>query len=299
MTTQAAPQFALSFSNDAVHLLERTAPPESAAPWRERGRALFDAQDFRLQIGALRDTARQADGKVVPVALVIPDDQILYTSVAAGDARGAAAVGQALDGLTPYRVEELAWDWRADGPEGLRVAAVARQTLREAEDFARRYGFAPGGFVADPPEGVYPGAPRFSMSDELAADAGTSDEDTLPGDELASLDEDWRRIARRRMSRPRVRPTRAGWLTSRRLRMKPPRVTPLTMKRPWTTSRPAVRTRRLSAMVWRKPTRSRWSHRSCRRRKPTLRLPSLRRPMLRPPKPSRKRLRRRRTMTSL
>ena len=51
--------------------------------------------------------------------------------------------------------------WRADGADGVRVAAVARQTLREAEDFARRYGFAPGGFVANPPAGVYPGAPRF------------------------------------------------------------------------------------------------------------------------------------------
>ena len=68
MTTQAASQFALSFSNDAVHLLERTAPPESAAPWRERGRALFDAQDFRLQIGALRDTVARQLGRPLPAA---------------------------------------------------------------------------------------------------------------------------------------------------------------------------------------------------------------------------------------
>ena len=185
MTTQAASQFALSFSNDAVHLLERTAPPESAAPWRERGRALFDAHDFRVQIGVLRDATRQANGNSAPVALVIPDDQILYTSVEAAGVRDGTKVGEALDGLTPYAVDELAWDWRADGADGVRVAAVARQTLREAEDFARRYGFAPGGFVANPPAGVYPGAPRFSMSSEDVK-SPLSDDDTLPGDELAA-----------------------------------------------------------------------------------------------------------------
>ena len=185
MTTQAASQFALSFSNDAVHLLERTAPPESAAPWRERGRALFDAHDFRVQIGVLRDATRQANGNSAPVALVIPDDQILYTSVEAAGVRDGTRVGEALDGLTPYAVDELAWDWRADGADAVRVAAVARQTLREAEDFARRYGFAPGGFVANPPAGVYPGAPRFSMSSEDVK-SPLSDDDTLPGDELAA-----------------------------------------------------------------------------------------------------------------
>ena len=110
MTTQAASQFALSFSNDAVHLLERTAPPESAAPWRERGRALFDAHDFRVQIGVLRDATRQANGNSAAVALVIPDDQILYTSVEAAGVRDGTRVGEALDGLTPYAVDELAWD---------------------------------------------------------------------------------------------------------------------------------------------------------------------------------------------
>ncbi|WP_299360250.1 hypothetical protein [uncultured Paracoccus sp.] len=164
MSTQAAPDFALSFSNDAVHLLERTAPSESSAHWREQDRALFDATDFRDQIARLRAAVRQPDGSPAPVQLVIPDDQILYTSVNVDEPpRDEDEVGRALDGLTPYPVHELAWDWRSDGEDGVRVAAVARQTLREAEDFARRHGFAPGGFVADPPDGTYPGAPRFIM----------------------------------------------------------------------------------------------------------------------------------------
>ena len=96
MTMQAAPEFALSFSSDAVHLLERIAPAGSSAPWRERGRAFFDAADFRAQITRLREAARRPDGSAATVALVIPDDQILYTSLPiAGEVRRPADLGPA------------------------------------------------------------------------------------------------------------------------------------------------------------------------------------------------------------
>ncbi len=179
MTTQAAPQFALSFSDDAVHLLERTAPPESTAPWRERGSAAFDHPTFRDQLAALRAAARQPDGDPAPVALVIPDDQILYTSLAAEAGKGQGQfVGRALDGLTPYAVQDLAWDWRTEpGGRSVRVAAVARQTLREAHDFACRHGFEPTGFVAAPSEGLYPGTPRFALNGNAALGAGPAKAD--------------------------------------------------------------------------------------------------------------------------
>ncbi|MFC0811179.1 hypothetical protein ACFHYO_03505, partial [Paracoccus panacisoli] len=180
MSTSPAPEYALSFSSDAVHLMERS--DASAAPavrWHERASAPFDAPDFRSEMARLRRLV--ANGPDARVALIIPDDQILYTSLpVAAEDDVAAGLGRALDGLTPYPVADLAWDWRpvtgaAEGRD-VRVAAVARQTLREAEDFARRHGFAADGFEADPAEGLFPEAPRFS------AEAKAAQDHDLPGD---------------------------------------------------------------------------------------------------------------------
>ncbi|HMM07630.1 MAG TPA: hypothetical protein PKA35_00765, partial [Paracoccus solventivorans] len=173
MNTRSAPDFALSFSSDAVHLMERTAAPGQFPRWSEVSVAPFDAPDFRAEMARLRRLA--ANGPEALVALIIPEDQILYTSlpVAAG-----ADLGPALDGLTPYAVDELSWDWRPAGDDRLRVAAVARQTLREAEDFARSHGFAAAGFLGDPAEGQFPAVPQFRDdidAEELPAAAGDLD----------------------------------------------------------------------------------------------------------------------------
>ena len=131
MSTSPAPEYALSFSSDAVHLMERS--DASAAPavrWHERASAPFDAPDFRSEMARLRRLV--ANGPDARVALIIPDDQILYTSLpVAAEDDVAAGLGRALDGLTPYPVADLAWDWRpvtgaAEGRD-VRVAAVARQ----------------------------------------------------------------------------------------------------------------------------------------------------------------------------
>ena len=71
-------------------------------------------------------------------------------------------MGRALDGLTPYAIEDLAFDWQGEG-DSVRVAAVARQTLREARDFARQYGFDGRGYCAAPAAGLYPGEPVFVL----------------------------------------------------------------------------------------------------------------------------------------
>lgn len=183
MSMRSAPDFALSFSSDAVHLMERADPPAAASVrWREKAVAAFDAPDFRAEMARLRKLV--ANGPDARVALIIPDDQILYTSLpVAGEVRRNADLGRALDGLTPYPVTDLAWDWRPEGEGDVRVAAVARQTLREAEDFARRHGFAAEGFLADPPEGVFPATPQFS--DSMWKDAASLSDIDLPGDAAA------------------------------------------------------------------------------------------------------------------
>ncbi|MBB1496901.1 hypothetical protein [Paracoccus sp. MC1862] len=185
MSTRSAPEYALSFSSEAVHLMERAGSPAATSiQWKEKAVAAFDAPDFRAEMTRLHKLA--ANGPDARVALIIPDDQILYTSLPVGeDVRRTADLGRALDGLTPYPVADLAWDWRPEGAGDVRVAAVARQTLREAEDFARRHGFAAEGFLADPPEGVFPATPQFGGKDWTSG-AALGDAD-LPGDAVQDV----------------------------------------------------------------------------------------------------------------
>ena len=161
-----AMEFALGFQPDGVQLLRR-----QDGAWTELRRADFSG-DLRGALGGFVQALRAANAP--GLALVIPEDQILYTDLTLPLIPGGteAALRQALDGLTPYRVEDLAFDFApASATPGhpVKVAAVARQTLQEAEDFAVRHGFAPDRFVAAPLPGQFPHAPDFGAT-ELAAE---------------------------------------------------------------------------------------------------------------------------------
>ncbi|SIP87918.1 hypothetical protein SAMN05421641_101155 [Paracoccus thiocyanatus] len=153
-----------------MHLDRRDRGPEqerpaTPRPWRHLGSVDFASAEFGAELARLRAMATAGDGgTALPVTLVIPDDQILYTTLTvAPGADREQAVGRALDGLTPYAIEDLAFDWRGEG-DSVRVAAVARQTLREAADFARQYGFEGQGYRAAPAAGLYPGEPVFVLA---------------------------------------------------------------------------------------------------------------------------------------
>lgn len=163
MSLDSVTEYALSFSEDAVQLQRRDAAAEGVAPsvWRHLGSVQFDSAGFRDDVSAL--LAMTGAPAPLPVTMVIPDDQILYTTLTvAPGADRERAVAKALDGLTPYAIEDLAFDWDGDG-DSVRVAAVARQTLREARDFAAQYGFDAQGFRAAPTDGAYPGEPVFVL----------------------------------------------------------------------------------------------------------------------------------------
>lgn len=163
MSLDSVTEYALSFSGDAVHLQRRDAAADGQAPaaWRHLGAVEFDSTGFRDEVAALR--AMSGDSDPLAVTLVIPDDQILYTTLTvAPGADRERAVARALDGLTPYAIDDLAFDWQGDG-DSVRVAAVARQTLREAREFAAQYGFDGQGFCAAPSESNYPGEPVFVL----------------------------------------------------------------------------------------------------------------------------------------
>ncbi|MFN3525770.1 MAG: hypothetical protein ACK4YU_06740, partial [Paracoccus sp. (in: a-proteobacteria)] len=163
----AAPEFAMSFTQEAV-LLER----REGRDWRRLGQARFAEGDLAFVLNALRDDAGGQAGELDTV-LVIPDDQILYTSLTVPFGSDTqATIGRALEAMTPYPAGDLIFDWcpAANGDiETLRVAAVTRRTLEEAEDFARAQGFRPSGFQARPGDDRFEGHPDFGAS-RLAAD---------------------------------------------------------------------------------------------------------------------------------
>ncbi|RJE83737.1 hypothetical protein [Paracoccus onubensis] len=165
MNKHAVPMFAMSFTQEAVFLERR-----EGQDWQPLGQAEFARGNIAGQLGALRSDLAQ-DSSEPDTVLVIPDDQILYTTMTTSPGSDIpATIARALEGMTPYKADDLAFDWcpDADGRiDSLRVAAVARKTLQEAEEFARLQGFRPSGFVARPGDDRFEGDPDFGVS-ELA-----------------------------------------------------------------------------------------------------------------------------------
>lgn len=159
----AGPEFAMSFTQDAVCLERR-----EGHDWQPVGQALFAGGGMAATLNALRDEAGGSGDDAADVVLVIPDDQVLYTSVTVPVGSDTPTViGRILESMTPYRAEDLAFDWcpAANGDiETLRVAAVARRTLDEAEEFARAQGFRPSGYLSRPGDERFDGLPDFGLS---------------------------------------------------------------------------------------------------------------------------------------
>ena len=161
------PNFALDLSFDGITLLHRAGE----AGWHVVGEVALESATLGDDLAALRKKATTLDPSGLRTKLVIPDGQIRYLDIpeaAAPHGDQHAAAENALDGATPYALDELAFDWTVSG-DRVHIAAVARETLDEAESFAREHGFNPVCFVADPDQGRYPGEPFFGMPGEAAA----------------------------------------------------------------------------------------------------------------------------------
>ncbi|PVA11934.1 hypothetical protein DC366_03150 [Pelagivirga sediminicola] len=154
------PNFALTLSEDGASLLYR-----GEQGWTRVGRVPFDSADLAAAFATLQSRARRLPGDPA-CKLVIPNDQIKYLSIEAeGDPE--AAVRAALDGATPYSVDELEYDWTAsDGV--IQIAAVALETLSEAETFATEHGFDGVSFAAIPEKGAFRGEPFFGVTRRAA-----------------------------------------------------------------------------------------------------------------------------------
>lgn len=192
------PNFAINFSNDSIGLLHRTA-----RGWLEIGATPQDAPDLAEALNYLRRSALGLAPHGVATKLIIPDDQILYLELSAPgptDAHRDAQIRVALEGRTPYAVDDLVFDWAGEGPN-VQVAVVARDTLREAEGFATEYRFNPVSFVAMPDPARFDGEPWFGPSDFAAT--------LLQPDEMVERDSE-AVIVVSREAPPRVTPAAAA-----------------------------------------------------------------------------------------
>lgn len=152
------PNFALYLSSDGIRLLHRAADG-----WRRVGTVPVDAADIAGSLDDLRIKGEAIAPNAGHVKVIVPDSQIRFMELNTGkigDADRRDAALRALDGATPYDVEELIVDIAAAGKTTY-VAAIARETIAEADEFARGHGFVPVSFVAAPEEAPFPGEPYF------------------------------------------------------------------------------------------------------------------------------------------
>lgn len=169
------PDFALTFTAEGIALVHR-----ASAGWVRVGTVTLGDADMADALAAMRQRAYSLS-KTPLCKLVIPNDQIKYLSIRTGEAP-EDAVREALADATPYAVEELEYDWTAEGGV-IQVAAVARETLAEAEAFATEHDFDAVSFAAIPQDGDFRGEPFFGLTaragDLLPPDATVEREATV------------------------------------------------------------------------------------------------------------------------
>ena len=171
------PTFALDLTRGAIALLHRT--PKG---WNQIGEVDFEAPDMAEALDVLRKTALGLSPLGLACKVILPNSQILYSEIhAPGPSREdkRRQIAAALQGRTPYAVEDLVFDWSGKGTT-VKVAVVARETLEEAESFAVTHRLNPVSFVAIPDEGTFIGEAWFGPS--VAADTILAPGETVERD---------------------------------------------------------------------------------------------------------------------
>ncbi len=151
------PNFALSLSAEGLRLLQRVP-----GGWHFAGEVDFDSDTLAKDIAALRQTALRLEPGGIHCKVLIPNDQIRYMALDTTRA-SEADVRAALDGATPYGVDDLAYDYSRGGGRTY-IAAVASETLKEAEAFCREHKFNPVSFAAVPEPFTFVGEPFFGAA---------------------------------------------------------------------------------------------------------------------------------------
>lgn len=170
------PEFALILSSDGIVLLKREADD-----WYRVGAASLGSSTFTNDLKDLRKVGENLIAGDINCKVVIPDDQIRYLTIETGEISPEKRLiwaRQALEGATPYAVNDLAFDLSIDNTQ-THIAAVARETLDEAESFAYEHGFFPTSFVASPTNHPYVGEPFFGTSQYSSGAAHTGEDKAI------------------------------------------------------------------------------------------------------------------------
>ncbi|MEM9788555.1 MAG: hypothetical protein AAF801_18805, partial [Pseudomonadota bacterium] len=168
--------FALSLSFEGIELLHRVQHG-----WKRVGRADVEDENLDTVLADLRAKAEALAPDGLRTKLIIPLDQIKYIAIDSTQTT-EEDINAELDGATPYALNELVIDCERFGGR-THIAAVARETLVEAETFAHAHGFNPVCFVAVPEPFTFQKevffGPTSMMRDFLGWD-GEVERDPLP-----------------------------------------------------------------------------------------------------------------------
>ncbi len=146
-------RWGLDLDMSAVRLMRRDGDN-----WVEDAVEPIDSPDIEERLERLIEPV----GPGGTVMLFLPRDQILYTQVeldASADTR--TQIERAMEGRTPYGLDELSFDWDVGGDDLVRVAAIARDTLDEAAAFAEVRGLGIAGYSTLFSGDDYPRLPNF------------------------------------------------------------------------------------------------------------------------------------------
>ncbi|MCK8463662.1 hypothetical protein MUY35_07350 [Aliiroseovarius sp. S1339] len=178
------PNFALDLSHDGIGLVHR-----GKGGWALVGEVSVDHPEQASGLDLLRRKAADLESGGFSCKLIVPKSQLLFTSMIApgpDDVTRMERIREGLEGLTPYDVDDLVFDWRADPTDDgmVHVAVVARETLDEAEAFANDHSLNPISFVARP-SGSFSGEAFFgTVKSNTVTDGATVERDHTPVPDL-------------------------------------------------------------------------------------------------------------------
>jgi hypothetical protein len=157
------PNFALDLSEDGIVLLHRA---DKGDGWVKLREVSLDSASLARDLHGLRDVAVGLEGEDFTSKLILPPSQLLYATVEVeGDTR--KSVEDALEDRTPYLTSQLVYDTSgkvSGSNREVKVVAVARETLSEAEGFLAPYHLNAIGFTALPEPGHFDGEPNLGPS---------------------------------------------------------------------------------------------------------------------------------------
>ena len=155
----------LHLSFDGIVLMHNTDGDLSAVH-----RVALTPENLERDMADLRLRTQDLCNGNADVKLVLPHEQVKFLTldfVEQPEGQLTAAIEQVLEQQTPYNISELRYDYKIIDTK-IHVAAVAIETLQEAEHFAQTHGFSVVASQAPKQNGVFENGAYFGRADDPA-----------------------------------------------------------------------------------------------------------------------------------